>query len=204
MLDRGFRAWLVLAVVCVTATAAPRPAAAGPPQAGDLDAIRSAAENGDTAAMVELGLRRQKGHGPGRDDGEAVQWFRKAAAADNEEAMYRLGISYANGRGVSLDASKAVEWYRKAADHGHAEAMFLLALAYWSGRGVGQDLVEAHKWLSLSAMYGSPVNRERSTLSRDSLARSRAMTPKLVAEAQKRALDWKADFERRLKLRHPV
>ena len=202
MLSRDLRRWLALALACAMAAAVLR-AEPSLPQT-DLETLRSAAESGDTAAMVELGLRRQQGQGISRDDSDAVRWFRKAAAADDEEAMYRLGMSYANGRGVSLDASKAVEWYRKATDHGHGDAMFLLALAYWSGRGVPQDVVEAYKWLNLAAIYGSQVNRERSTISRDSLARSRAMTPKLVAEAQKRALDWKADFERRLKLRHPV
>ena len=86
-------------------------------------------------------------------------------------------------------------WWRKAADQGHADAQYTLGLRYDLGDGVPQDYVEAHKWLSLAASRVTGDEQKRYAVARDATAK--AMTPAQLAEAQKRADDWQAAFEKR-------
>ncbi|MBF0585254.1 MAG: SEL1-like repeat protein, partial [Magnetococcales bacterium] len=52
-----------------------------------LDAIRSAAEQGDTKAQYLLGAGYAEGRGVLQDFQEAVQWFQKAADKGDAEAQ---------------------------------------------------------------------------------------------------------------------
>jgi hypothetical protein len=62
---------------------------------------------------------------------------------------------------------------------------------YTEGYGVPQDYIEAHMWFNLAATHSpAGTERERAIRNRDICARK--MTPAQVAEAQKRARDWKA------------
>lgn len=65
------------------------------------------------------------------------------------------------------------------------DEMFSLGLDYSTGRGVPVDLVEAHKWLNLAAMVGS----EEARLLRAEIARD--MSPDEIADAQRRAREWR-------------
>jgi len=77
---------------------------------------------------------------------------------------------------------------RAAAYQGGVDAQFDLGEMYASGRGFPQDYVEAHKWYNLTGL-------DRATDRRDTLAKQ--MTPQQLAEAQKRAAEWQAAFEKR-------
>ena len=62
----------------------------------EIDAIRFAAEQGDTKAQSNLGLMYDQGLGVSQDYAEAVRWLRLAAeqgtpglSADELGAMYR-------------------------------------------------------------------------------------------------------------------
>ncbi|MCW5750373.1 MAG: SEL1-like repeat protein [Alphaproteobacteria bacterium] len=60
-----------------------------------------------------------------------------------------------------------------------------LGLDYSTGRGVPVDLVEAHKWLNLAAMDGNEeARRLRAEIARD-------MTAEEIADAQRRAREWR-------------
>jgi len=83
------------------------------------------------------------------------------------------------------DYAGALSEFRPLADAGDAEAQFMLGEIYASGRGVPQDFVEAHLWYNLAASGGNG----RAMQAREQLA-SR-MTPTQVAEAQRRARDWR-------------
>jgi TPR repeat protein len=72
-----------------------------------------------------------------------------------------------------------------AAEQGDANAQNLLGYMYAAGRGVLKDYIEAHMWFSLAGAGGA-----KSTESRDSVAKM--MTPEQIAEAQRRAKEWKA------------
>ena len=99
------------------------------------------------------------------------------------------GTRYGNGRGVPQDDAEAARWYRLAADQGDADAQFLLGVRYANGEGVPQDYVESHMWFNLSAAQSSGDDRDKSVKGRDSVAE--LMTSEQIAEAQRRAREWK-------------
>ena len=122
---------------------------------GLLDRRRRAAEQGDASAQNKLGLMYAIGRGVGKDDVEAVRWYRKAAEQGNAWAQNNLGVMYANGRGVGKDDVEAVRWCRKAAEQGDAWAQNNLGVMYANGRGVGKDDVEAVRWYRKAAEQGN-------------------------------------------------
>jgi hypothetical protein len=61
---------------------------------------------------------------------------------------------------------------------------------------VPQDYVEAHKWCNLAAARASAEIQKACADARDALAKQ--MTPQQLAEAQKRASEWLAAFEKRV------
>ena len=46
----------------------------------------------------------------GKDEVEAVKWYRKAADQNNFSAQYNLGFCYEKGEGVGKDEFEAVKW----------------------------------------------------------------------------------------------
>src|SRR5688572_14610850 len=87
---QGF-ALLLLALAVVT------PAAG---QGTDLEKALQAAAAGDTQAQRMLGEMYRDGRGVKKDDGAAVQWFRRAAQGGDATAQFNLGLLYRDGRGV--------------------------------------------------------------------------------------------------------
>ena len=130
------------------------------------------------------------GHGVAQDYNQAVSWYRKAADQGLAMAQFNLGTAYASGQGVPQDYNQAASWYRKAADQGDADAQFNLGFMYSNGQGVPQDYVEAYKWFNIAAAYSADKEvRDDATKNRDLVAEK--MTPEQIAEAQKRAREWK-------------
>lgn len=150
----------------------------------------SAAEQGFVPAQLQLGAVYFNGLGVEKDYGQALFWFTKAAERGDAEAQTNLGYLYDKAFGVGQDYKKAVAWYRKAAAQGHASAQFDLGMMYYEGLGVAQDYIEAHKWLNIAAGNGHPdaaASREHT---------EKRMTDAQIAEAQKRASEWRAGFDR--------
>jgi hypothetical protein len=108
-----------------------------------------------------------------------------AAEQGDALAQYNLGVMYAKGQGVVQDYKEAAKWYRLAAEQGSAEAQSNLGFLYEEGQGVPQDYVEAHMWFNLGGASGDA----RGIKNRDIIARK--MTPEQIAEAQRRAREWK-------------
>ena len=113
---------------------------------GLFDRRRRAAEQGNASAQTNLGFMYEKGRGVGKDNREAVRWYRKAAEQGYARAQSNLGFMYEYGRGVGKDNREAVRWYRKAAEQGYARAQSNLGVMYSNGRGVGKDNREAVRW----------------------------------------------------------
>ena len=153
--------------------------------------LRQKAEQGDADAQYSLGVSYRDGKGVDRDYAQAVTWWRKAAGQGHASAQAALGFMYASGQGISKDDAQAVEWYRRAADQGIARAQFNLGVMYSRGQGILQDYIEAHKWMNLAAAV------PESAAARDRLAQQ--MTPAQIAEAERRAYEWRAAFEIRQK-----
>ena len=153
------------------------------------------ANRGDALAQTTLGFVYQSGDGVPEDLMQAAVWYRIAANQGYAPAQANLGIMYSNGTGVPQDFQLAAEWLLKSADQGYAPAQANLGVMYATGQGVPQDDVEAHKWLSLAATGLTGDTQERFAEYRRVTASE--MTPTELAEAQERAADWQAAFEKR-------
>jgi uncharacterized protein len=72
---------------------------------------------------------------------------------------------------------------------GDVTALYDLGVAYSTGSGgVQVDFIEAHKWFNLAALNGSEQAQEcRADIAED-------MTAREIAEAQRQARAWLADF----------
>ena len=91
---------------------------------------------------------------------------------------------YREGHGVPQDYAEAVKWFRLSAGQGYSDAQGALG-EMWPGHGVAQDYVQAHVWFDLAYASGDLD----SVKNRDAVARQ--MTPGEIAEAQRRAREWK-------------
>ena len=117
---------------------------------------------------------------------EAANWYLKLASRGDGEAEDTLGNLYYEGRGVRQDYIEAAKWYRLAADHGFDHAQFHLGILYERGQGVPQDYVSAYMWLNLASAQSGDFRGERELV-------AKKMTADQMAEAQKRAREWKPE-----------
>lgn len=124
---------------------------------GDTSLARliEAAQSGDAATQLRLGLACLRGDGLPRDHIEAARWLHAAAAGGLAEAQLQFGLLHIYGRGVSCDFAEAARWFQRAAEQGHATAQFNLGYLYRKGRGVAQDNRQAVHWYSLAAAQGN-------------------------------------------------
>jgi len=120
------------------------------------------------------------------DYAAALPELQAAAEGGHARAQYALGSMYNEGKGVPSDRALAVEWWQKAALQNHAQAQFALGVGYSSGSGVAKDNVTAHMWFSLAAAQGKK-NAQRLLK-----VIVRQITPVEIAEAERRAEDWRA------------
>ena len=150
----------LLVGLCLCAPLAARPPlpAPTPPQnqvpTPGVEAVRRAAQQGDTGAQYNLGVLYVLGQGVPQDDVEGTRWLRLAADQGYALAEYNLGVMYDNGRGVPQDDAEATRWFRLAADQGFIPAQHKLGVMYETGRGVPQDSAEAVRWYRLAADQG--------------------------------------------------
>lgn len=126
-----------------------------------------------------------------RDYQTALKIFRPLAEQGDALAQNNLGLMYMRGNGLwLLDYPEALKWYTKSAEQGCSPGMAGLGDMYNWGWGVSQDYVEAYKWYILAS--SNPLNKEdsdRIIKTRYTLANK--MTREQIAEAEKRASEWK-------------
>jgi uncharacterized protein len=146
---------------------------------------RLAAEQGYARAQFELGRAYYIGTGVQPDSTQAAKWYRLAAERGDAKAQSALGFLYSFGFGVPKDYKEAAKWFRLGAEQGNAEAQAYLAGNYLLGLGVPQDFVAAYMWLNLAVARGLVGMADK----RDEIARR--LTPAQLAEAQKRAAEWR-------------
>ena len=95
--------------------------------------------------MLCVGRCLETGDGVGRDQTEAVKWYRMAAENELPDAAFELAKCYRFGIGVRRNRITASKWLHKAAKHGHTRAMVLLGkrcLDYDSGEYNSRKAVE--------------------------------------------------------------
>jgi hypothetical protein len=141
--DRLWRACLFVLLLAAAGTLRAQ-GPAGPA----VDPLTGAAEQGDAAAQVKLGLRYYSGTAKRSrpDYAEALKWFQRAADQGNAEGQDRIGIMYYQGKGVPQDYAEAARWYQLAAQGGNEHAQRQLIEMYSRGLGVPRDLHESKKW----------------------------------------------------------
>jgi uncharacterized protein len=152
--------------------------------------LRPLADEGDAKAEFHLGRMYALGQGVGQDPGQAIAWYRKAAQHGDAEAEFVLGVMFLDRSGAPQE--EALVWLRKAADKGMFNAQFRLGMIYAKGAAkLTQDPIAARMWLSLAAERAENAYvHDLVTKERDKL--SAAMTPAEIAEAQRRAIEWRA------------
>lgn len=142
--------------------------------------FQSAAMEGHADSQFNLGVMYEQGIGVGKDEKEAVVWYRKAASQGNSGAQFNLGVLYENGRGTEVDFAKANEWYRKASVQGDALAIGNLGMLYIRGDGVKENKVAGVALLLMSATLDqSPDN-----LAKKNISATRGLTADMIGEAQ--------------------
>ncbi len=112
------------------------------------------AEDGDVAAMRNIGTLYRLGRGVKQDFAQAAHWYRGAAELGFSHAETNLGELYLTGEGVPQDAAEAARWFTRAANQGEGLAAFSLAALYESGRGVTQNEGTALFWYRRAAAAG--------------------------------------------------
>ena len=154
-----------------------------------LNSLLVRAAKGDAGAQLKLGVMYEKGWSVKQDHAYSAHWYRQAAEQGSPEAQSFLGLMYAEGKGVPRDHAEAVRWFRKAAGQGYTNAQSMLGILYYEPQDAPRDYVEAYMWTNLAASRASGDDRKRAAGLLDRLAA--IMTPQQIAEAQRRAREWK-------------
>ena len=114
----------------------------------------------------------------------------ESAVKGDADAQFELGKNYETGRiGLPKDLTQAQRWYRAAAEQGDPYAEASLAILYNFGKGVPKDSVAAYMWYEIALAHSKSQDRASIQELRDDLAKD--MTKPEIAEAQKRAQQWK-------------
>ena len=118
--------------------------------------LKAAIQNGEPAAMFELGKRYTDGVGVEKDLAKAAVWYERAAEVGFAPAQYIIGNFNEKGLGVEQNPELAAEWYQKAAKGGNIIAMHNLAVltATPNALSAEPDMATAFKWFSNAADYG--------------------------------------------------
>jgi TPR repeat protein len=125
---------------------------------GDSDtALRlwqDAANAGDVAAQMQIGLCYELGLGVDTDPSLAAQYYSRAAAVGQPEAQFSLGTLYRDGRGVAQDYGRALELFRAAIGSGFVKAYTALASMLQAGWGAPANASDAARLYRLAAHRG--------------------------------------------------
>lgn len=122
-----------------------------------LDALQTAARQGDPDAQFRLGVCCDNADGLPRDPVAAANWYRFAGEQGHGLAQLHLGLMFNAGDvGFERDDAEAAKWFRLAAAQGLADAQFNLGLMYYNAEGVEQSDADAFRWFQKAAAQGHP------------------------------------------------
>ena len=118
--------------------------------------LREAVQNGDPAALFEIGKRYTDGVGYEKDLQKAAEWYERAANLGFAPAQYIIGNFNEKGLGVEQNPVVAAQWYEQAARGGNIIAMHNLAVLTATPNALTEqpNMNEAFKWFSNAADYG--------------------------------------------------
>jgi TPR repeat protein len=156
-----------------------------------------AADLGDPEAQVDIGIDYEDGVGVLQDYAEAARWFRKAADRGKAKAQLELGLMYRDGKGVPKDDNESLRMFRSAANQGNAVAQVKMAAYYAGGEMTQANNSEGYMWMTIA------LSRKDDAIEKgvqDALITVRgrlaqAMSADQVAEAERRAREWRPTGE---------
>ncbi len=120
------------------------------------------ANKGNGAAMYELGVMTERGHGTEKNIDEAITWYGKAIKHDNASAYVRLGKLYLEGVSIGKNYEKAFKNFQKAKDNKSYGAYYYLAVMYEKGLGLTKNLLLAKTNYDKAAKWGHYGAQEKS------------------------------------------
>ncbi len=120
------------------------------------------ANNGSGAAMYELGMMTERGHGTERNIDKAISWYKKAIENDNSSAYVRLGKLYLEGMGVDKNYKLSFKYLQSAEKHKTSGAYCYLAVMYENGYGTAKNLSLAKQNYDKAAKWGHYGAQEKS------------------------------------------
>jgi len=156
-----------------------------------------------TLASVAIASAQQR---PALDEGLEAEVVRKyktelpkiqeLASRGDSDALFHLGLMHYEGWGIPQNYAEALRLFKVAAEKPHTQALLWLGDIYAEGKGVAKDYIEAYKYYDLATLQSKHGELELSELYRDLSNKKRndlalRMTPTQIAEAQKRASEWK-------------
>ncbi len=124
-----------------------------------IAAWRKAADKGNTAAMVELGVMYANGMGVARDERQARALLERAAEAGNPRGVANLA-ALASNSGAQTDPARARAQLSKAAET-NVEAQYQLGMMLAEGEGGPKDEVSARALFEKAAAQGHAGALER-------------------------------------------
>ena len=124
-----------------------------------VETWQMAANQGDAAAALYLGVLYDTGFGVPQDPAQALGWYRRGAERGNPTAMLNAAIMVDAGRGTAADPAAAIPLYRQAAQAGMGRAAYNLGLIYEGGIGVKPDRAQAMRFFRESATDGVAEGR---------------------------------------------
>ena len=111
-----------------------------------------AAEQGDTRAMTNIGLKYGDEQNALYDLKESVKWLQIAAENNETHGQFFLAYHYHFGIGVTKDYQQAMKWYLLSAAQGSLRAQHNLGVMHGNGEGVDEDAVTAYMWFNIAVM----------------------------------------------------
>jgi len=105
------------------------------------------AEQGNSYALLYIGLSKFIGYGCDKDIKNAITWFEQSAEHDNEIAQYILGVCYDRSIGIEQNYDKAMELCHQSAMKGVVEAQYDYSV-YCTMKN---NMKEGNEWLYMAA-----------------------------------------------------
>lgn len=115
-----------------------------------FEAFTIYAENGNPAAMNNLGIMYLKGWGTNINPSKALEWFERAGTAGCADGFVNAGLYYKRQN----DMNEARHYFNRSTDFYHPTGYYLLGYMDYYGEGCTPDYDKAFKHFKDAASFG--------------------------------------------------